>query len=90
MRLETGDVFSMDLSGAYDVIVVTGALPVYDERFEKALAVGGRLFVVVGEAPTREAMRVIAGGKGVYSREVLFETDIPPLRNAPTPDRFVF
>ena len=31
---------------AYDVIAVTGSLPVYDARFEQALKVGGRLFVM--------------------------------------------
>src|SRR5690606_1174490 len=35
--------------GTFDVIAVTGSLPVYDRRFEQQLNVGGRLFVVVGE-----------------------------------------
>ena len=48
----------------YDVIAVTGSLPVYDARFERALAVGGRLFVVVGQGPMLEARRVTRTGPG--------------------------
>ena len=45
-------------SGEYDVIAVTGSLPVYDTRFERALRVGGRLFAVVGVAPVMDAVLV--------------------------------
>ena len=37
-------------SASYDVVVLTGSLPIYDPRFEQRLAVGGRLFAVVGKA----------------------------------------
>ena len=48
-----------DESGArYDVIAVTASLPLYDARFERMLTVGGRLFVVVGEAPVMDARLV--------------------------------
>jgi protein-L-isoaspartate(D-aspartate) O-methyltransferase len=42
--------------GEYDAIAVTGSLPVYDARFERALRVGGRLFAVVGSAPVMDAI----------------------------------
>ncbi len=42
----------------YDAIAVTASLPVYDARFERMLAVGGRLFIVVGEAPAMDARLV--------------------------------
>ena len=66
-----------------------GALPVYDDRFESMLSVGGRLFVIVGAAPVREAWLVTRGDDGC-TREVLFETDVPPLVNAPRPEAFAF
>jgi protein-L-isoaspartate(D-aspartate) O-methyltransferase len=74
----------------YDVIAVTGSLPVYTDHFEKRLAVCGRVFLIVGEAPVMEAMLVTRVGAREFAREGLFETDLPPLRGAPTPKRFVF
>ncbi len=37
-----------------------------------------------------EAMLVTRVGARELAREGLFETDLPPLRGAPTPKRFVF
>lgn len=88
--LRRENALAADLGGPYDAIVVTGALPVYDERFEAALAPGGRLFVVVGPPPVREAWLVTSGGAGGTRRDVLFETDIPELRHARQPERFAF
>lgn len=75
---------------AYDVIALTGALPVYDARFERALKVGGRLFVAVGTGPMLEARRVTRTGTDEWLRESLFETGMAPLIHAPEPPRFVF
>lgn len=74
----------------YDVIAVTGSLPVYTDHFEERLAVCGRAFLIVGQAPVMEAMLVTRMGERDFAREGLFETDLPPLRGAPTPKRFVF
>ena len=48
----------------YDVIVVTGSLPVYDPRFESLLKPGGRLFVIAGTAPVMEAQLVRLNNAG--------------------------
>jgi protein-L-isoaspartate(D-aspartate) O-methyltransferase len=88
--VETGDAMQLDESAAYDVIAVTGSLPVYDERFQRALKIGGRLFVIVGEAPVMEAWKVTRLGEREWQRESLFETVVEPLINAPQPSRFVF
>ncbi len=53
---------------AYDVIAVTGSLPLYDERFQQALRIGGRLFVVVGQAPVMEAWQVTRVGEREWQR----------------------
>ena len=73
-----------------NVIAVTGSLPVYDARFERALRVGGRLFVVVGTGPLLEALRVVRVGAEEWARESLFETGMPPLAHAAEPPKFVF
>lgn len=90
VRLETADAMTMELTRRYDVIVIEGALPIYDKRFEAALAPGGRLVVVVGASPVREVWRVTRSADSHLTRETLFETDIPDLRNAPRPAAFVF
>ena len=73
----------------WDVIVVTGSLPEYDPALQQQLAVGGRLFVILGEEPSMEATLVTRVGENEFAREGLFETVIPPLRGARAPSRFV-
>jgi protein-L-isoaspartate(D-aspartate) O-methyltransferase len=90
VKLETRDAFSVAPLGEYDVIAVTGSLPVYDTRFEQALRVGGRLFVVVGVAPVMDAVLVRRVDSTEWIRESLFETVIDPLVNATAPQGFVF
>ena len=50
VTVEVMDAMTFEADGGYDVIALTGSLPVYDPRFERALAMGGRLFVVTGQA----------------------------------------
>jgi protein-L-isoaspartate(D-aspartate) O-methyltransferase len=88
--IEVADGMLLDAAAQYDVIAVTGSLPLYDERFQRALKVGGRLFVVVGPSPAMEAWKVTRLGEREWQRESLFETVIEPLVNAPRPSAFVF
>ena len=88
--VEVGDAMLLDEHGIYDVVAVTGSLPLYDERFQRALKIGGRLFVIVGGAPVMEAWKVTRLGEREWQREGLFETVVEPLVNAPQPSRFVF
>lgn len=88
--VELGDGMQLDEQGVYDVVAITGSLPLYDERFQRALRIGGRLVVVVGQAPVMEAWKVTRIGEREWQRESLFETVIDPLINAPEPPRFVF
>ena len=87
----TGDAFTTDLTAApFDVIAVTGSIPLPSDRLEGLLNDGGRLFAVVGEPPAQEAQLVTRIREGVLRREDLFETVVPPLQNAPRPEAFVF
>ena len=88
--VENLDAMQLAVESQYDVIAVTGSLPVYDARFERALSVGGRLFVVVGTGPAMEARLVTRQGPTQWLREDLFETSIPPLVHAARPPRFEF
>ena len=90
VELQTRDAFSNAPLGEYDAIAVTGSLPVYDARFERSLRLGGRLFVVVGEAPVMDAILVRRVDTAEWIRESLFETVIEPLINATAAQKFVF
>jgi protein-L-isoaspartate(D-aspartate) O-methyltransferase len=90
VEFEIRDAFSAAPLGDYDVVAVTGSLPVYDTRFEKSLRVGGRLFAVVGAAPVMDAVLVRRVDDTEWIRESLFETVIDPLINAAAAAKFVF
>lgn len=74
----------------YDAIAVTGSLPVLPEAFQQSLRVGGRLFVIIGEAPAMEALLITRTSETEFEYKSLFETVIAPLENAPKPEQFVF
>lgn len=91
VTLETGDAArGWNGDRLYDVIAITGSLPVLPEAFARALNRGGRLFAVVGAAPVMEAILVRRLGENEWSRESLFETDLPMLVNAAAPRNFEF
>lgn len=88
--VEEGDAMQLKVESAYDAIAVTGALPVYDPRFERALKVGGRLVVVTGHAPVMQAIQVTRVSDTRWQRDTLFETQLPALAHATPPPAFVF
>lgn len=91
VTLDTGDAArGWDQRAPYDVIVLTGSVPVVPDAFLKSLLPGGRLLAVVGEPPVMEARLVTCAAAGAYDTVELFETCITPLRNALQPARFVF
>jgi len=91
VELEIGDgARGWSAAAPYDAIFVTGSLPILPDEFKKQLKIGGRLAVIVGDPPVMEARLVTRVTETSYDSASLFETSIPPLHNAPAPDRFVF
>jgi protein-L-isoaspartate(D-aspartate) O-methyltransferase len=90
VTVEAADAFARTDLGRHDVVVLSGSLPLYDARFEQALAEGGRLLAVVGQGHVMEALRLTRGSGGQWLRESLFETVMDPLIHAAEPPRFVF
>jgi protein-L-isoaspartate(D-aspartate) O-methyltransferase len=89
--LETGNAAKGWAAHApYDVIVLGGSVPVLDPALQASLAIGGRLFAVVGDAPVMCATLVRRVSETAFRSETLFETCVPELTDAPQPDRFVF
>ncbi len=76
--------------GPFDVIAVTGSLPRLDENLQRRLSVGGRLFVVIGQAPVMEATLITRVSEEMWRTEVLFETVLAPLEQTDKPTVFRF
>jgi protein-L-isoaspartate(D-aspartate) O-methyltransferase len=90
VTVETGDALAREFDAAYEVVTVTGALPAPERRLERALVVGGRMFVVVGTTRAMEARLVTRTGEDSWLSEALFETRVDPLIQAVAPSRFQF
>jgi protein-L-isoaspartate(D-aspartate) O-methyltransferase len=91
VRLETGDGSrGWPGRGPYDVIVVTGSLPVVPESFRKQLKIGGRLAAIVGDEPLMSAEIITRVSESSFDAAKLFETRIKPLRNVERPSSFRF
>ena len=95
-RIDNVDVLQGDgargwaAAAPYDVIVVSGSLPILPQEFLEQIKVGGRLLCVIGEAPVMTAQCITRVSATGYNTVNLFETAIKPLQNAPTPSRFSF
>lgn len=89
--LETGDA-ARGWSGLenYDLVVITGSMPVLPDGYLKNMKIGGRLFAVVGECPVMEARLVTRVSQDVWRTADLFETCTPALKNAQQAEHFVF
>lgn len=91
VKLEVGEaVASWQPVGLFDALVVTGAVYQIPQRFLAWLKPGGRLLVVRGESPVQHVLLLTHEGNGRYREETLFETDLPYLKHAEPPRRFVF
>jgi protein-L-isoaspartate(D-aspartate) O-methyltransferase len=91
VKLEVGEaVNAWQSSGLFDALVVTGAVSQIPQRFLGWLKPGGRMLVVRGESPVQQALLLTHEGNGRYREEALFETDLPYLKHAEPPRRFVF
>lgn len=77
-------------SAPYDVIVISGSLPVLPDAFLQQIKIGGRILAVIGEAPVMSAEIITRVSDVAYNTTKLFETSVKPLRNALRPSHFKF
>jgi protein-L-isoaspartate(D-aspartate) O-methyltransferase len=74
----------------YDVIVYTGSSPIEPVDVRQQLTIGGLMFIVLGSAPAMQATLIQRVSKTGFKEDVLFETCIPELINAPQAEQFEF
>lgn len=90
VALEVGDAAAgWDKNAPYDVIAITGSMPVLPDSFKHALKIGGRLFAIVGDSPVMECRLITRVSEQEWSEESLMETDVCCLVNVIQPQRFV-
>ncbi len=74
----------------YDVICMSGSLPVIPQELLEQLTIGGRLAAFVGTWPVMKAQIITRSDDQQFHISNVFETYIEPLSNAITPTRFKF
>ncbi|WP_085315163.1 protein-L-isoaspartate O-methyltransferase family protein [Derxia lacustris] len=76
--------------GEFDVIVISGGLPLLPPAFAAQLKIGGRLAAFVGSGVVMEALLLTKTGAQSATQRNLFETRVALLRNAEQPSTFRF
>jgi protein-L-isoaspartate(D-aspartate) O-methyltransferase len=74
----------------YDVIVYTGSSPIEPTGVRQQLNIGGVMFIVLGQAPVMQATLIHRVSETGFRVDVLFETCVPELINAPQAQQFEF
>lgn len=80
VTVETGDAHAGWGTTEYDAILVTGSVPVVPDALKYQLRIGGRLVVIVGQAPVMVACRITRTSAASFETVNLFDTVIKPLR----------
>lgn len=74
----------------FDAIVFTASSPVEAEGVRRQLSIGGRMLVVLGKAPVMQATLIQRLAEHSYKQDVLFETCLTEMQNAPQAQAFSF
>jgi len=72
------------------LIVYTASSPIEPAGVRNQLAIGGALFIVLGTAPAMQATLIQRLSETSFRQDVLFETFVPELVNAPQAKAFEF
>ena len=74
----------------YDVMLLSGSVPMLPATLLSQVKIGGRIIAVVGEAPVMSACLVTRTAEDAWDTRKLFETNITPLRNVERTSAFRF
>ena len=91
VRIEVADALQYAGERQFDAVCITAAVAEVPPRFLQWLRPGGRLFVVRGQAPAMEAVRMVRGeAVNAAATESLFETGLGYLHGAEPVPQFLF
>ena len=91
VSVETGDAArGWASAGPVDAVVLTGSVPVVADEFRRQTRPGGFILAVTGQAPAMTLRRMEKSVAEQFITRDILETFIPPLQNAPEPERFKF
>ncbi len=91
VTLEVADgIFGRKSYEHYDVIVFTGSSPVEPAGVRQQLNIGGVMFIILGSVPAMQATLIQRVSETGFKQDVLFETCVPELINAPQAQQFEF
>jgi protein-L-isoaspartate(D-aspartate) O-methyltransferase len=71
------------MDDSYDVIVLSGALPLLPQYLSEHLKVGGRMIAIIGDETNMEVLLTLRNSEASCTASTLFETVAPSLLNAP-------
>ena len=74
----------------YEAIVFTASSPVEPENVRRQLSIGGRMLIVLGQAPVMQATLIQRLAEHSYKQDVLFETCLTEMQHAPQAQAFTF
>ncbi len=74
----------------FDVIVLTGSVPMVPQGYLQKLRIGGRFFAIVGDSPVMKATLITKAAENQLVSAEVFETMLTPLIHAAQPSRFDF
>jgi len=79
-----------ELSGSFDVILLSGSVAEIPQSLKSKLKVGGRLMAIVGKEPVMSATLMTRMGDAQFRIEQNWETVAPRLQSFPEPSAFRF
>ncbi|MGD9943868.1 MAG: protein-L-isoaspartate O-methyltransferase [Burkholderiaceae bacterium] len=74
----------------FDVIVLSGSVPLVPQALLQRLNAGGRLVAIVGELPVMTAQLITRGSGDQFDTQILFDTVTQPLVDFPHKPQFSF
>ncbi len=80
----------LEFNAPFDAIVFTASSPVEAEGVRRQLSIGGRMLIVLGKAPVMQATLIQRLAEHSYKQDVLFETSLTEMQNAPQAQAFSF
>jgi protein-L-isoaspartate(D-aspartate) O-methyltransferase len=80
----------LESNAPFDAVVFTASSPVEAEGVRRQLSIGGRMLIVLGKAPVMQATLIQRLAEHSYKQDVLFETSLTEMQNAPQAQAFSF